>query len=55
MIISQLITYLEEAKEEHGDIEVRVQYRDEGGEWEGYDEYIYAEVCNDEGEKIFLI
>lgn len=46
MKISELIGVLTEAKKQHGDIEVVVKYRDDGGEYSGYDTDVYADVCN---------
>lgn len=55
MTISNLINYLEEAKKEHGDIEAMVKFRDNGGEYCGYDEYLYVEVYNEDGKEILVI
>lgn len=38
MKISELVNILENIKEEEGDIEVVIQYRDSGGLYEGYDD-----------------
>ena len=38
MTIEELIAKLEEIKKEHGNIEVKVQYRDDGGAYCGYDD-----------------
>ena len=54
MTISDMILTLKEAMEEHGDMEVKVAYR-EGAEYEEYDDSVYAEVIDEDGEKIFLI
>ena len=54
MTISDMILTLKEIMEEHGDIEVKVAYR-EGAEYEEYDDSVYAEVSDEDGEKIFLI
>lgn len=56
MTISELITYLEEAQAEYGNIEVRVQYRDEGGNYTGYDECLYNYIEEDsEMKKKYLV
>ncbi|MDY5822617.1 MAG: hypothetical protein SPJ83_07535 [Helicobacter sp.] len=47
MKICELIDILTEAKKQYGDIEVVVKYRDDGGEYTGYDTDIYASVHND--------
>lgn len=47
MKICELIDILTEVKKQHGDIEVVVKYRDDGGEYSGYDTDVYADVCND--------
>lgn len=46
MNISTLIKKLEHLKEKHGDIDVVVQYRDDGGEYGGQDEEIYLTERN---------
>lgn len=46
MKISELIDVLAEAKEQHGDIEVVVKYRDSSGEYTGYDTDVYADIQN---------
>jgi len=40
MNISELIEELEKVKKEHGDIEVEIQYRDDGGYYYGSDDDI---------------
>ena len=52
MTIEELITELEEIKKEHGNIEVKVQYRDDGGFYCGSDEEILLslEQDNDDDE-----
>ena len=56
MKISELIAYLEKAKEENGDINVEVQYRDEGGDFHGTDDCIYCEtVTESDGKKAFIL
>ena len=47
MTISDKIVGLKEGMEEHGDIEVKVAYR-EGAEYEEYDDSVYAEVSQPE-------
>ena len=44
MTIEELIAKLEEIKKEHGNIEVKVQYRDDGGAYCGYDDQILLSV-----------
>ena len=48
MTIEELIAELEEIKEEHGNIEVKIQYRDDGGYYCGYDDdvLLYVEKTN---------
>ena len=41
MKISELINKLETLKEENGDIDVVVKFRDDGGSYGGYDAEIY--------------
>lgn len=55
MTISELITYLEEAQAEYGNIEVRVQYRDGGGDYEGEDEYLYCETVTEDDTAYFIL
>ena len=43
MTIEELIAKLEEIKKEHGNIEVKVQYRDDG-DYCGYDDQILLSV-----------
>jgi hypothetical protein len=45
MKISELINKLETLKEENGDIDVVVEYRDAGGSYGGYDAEIYLTKC----------
>lgn len=54
MTIEELIAELEKIKEEHGNIEVRVQYRDEGGDYCGTDDEIKLEI-DTEWEKEILV
>ena len=57
MTIEELITELEEIKKEHGNIEVKVQYRDDGGFYCGSDEEIVLSVekeNSDEEEYVLL-
>ena len=57
MTIEELITKLEEIKKEHGNIEVKVQYRDDGGVYCGYDDQVllYVEKENDDEEEYVLL
>ena len=58
MTIEELITELEEIKKEHGNIEVKVQYRDDGGFYCGSDEEIVLSVekdYDDEDEEYVLL
>lgn len=48
MTVSELISVLEMVKAEKGDINVVVQYRDDGGTYYGTDDTIICEVNNDE-------
>ena len=57
MTIEELIAELEEIKKEHGNIEVKIQYRDDGGYYCGYDDdvLLYVEGENgDEEEHVLL-
>ena len=57
MTIEELITELEEIKKEHGNIEVKVQYRDDGGAYCGYDDQVLLSVkkeYDDEEEYVLL-
>ena len=59
MTIEELITKLEEIKKEHGNIEVKVQYRDDGGAYCGYDDqvllYVEKQDDNDDEEGYVLL
>ena len=57
MTIEELIAKLEEIKKEHGNIEVKVQYRDDGGAYCGSDEEILLSVEkeNDDEEEYVLL
>ena len=58
MTIEELITELEEIKKEHGNIEVKVQYRDDGGFYCGSNEEIVLSVekdYDDEDEEYVLL
>ena len=44
MNITDLIKELQKIHKEHGNIEVAVQYRDEGGDYHGVDEDIRLDV-----------
>ena len=51
MTIEELIAKLEEIKKEHGNIEVKVQYRDDGGVYYGYDDQVLLYVEKEYGDK----
>ena len=59
MTIEELIAELEEIKKEHGNIEVKVQYRDDGGVYCGYDDQVLLSVekqdDNDDEEEYVLL
>ena len=57
MTIEELITELEEIKKEHGNIEVKIQYRDDGDFYCGYDDDVLLSVeqhYGDEEEYVLL-
>ena len=57
MTIEELIAKLEEIKRDHGNIEVKVQYRDDGGVYYGYDDQVLLSVekeNDDEEEHVIL-
>ena len=59
MTIEELIAKLEEIKKEHGNIEVKVQYRNDGGAYYGYDDQVLLSVekqddDDDEEEYVLL-
>lgn len=55
MTIEELIAELEKIKEEHGNIEVKIQYRDDCGTYCGYDEFFEPTVENSmDGEFVAL-
>lgn len=57
MTIDELIAELEKIKEEHGNIEVKIQYRDDCGVCCGYDDQILLYVeqqYGDEEEHVLL-
>ena len=57
MTIEELIAELEEIKKEHGNIEVKIQYRDDCGVCCGYDDDVLLSVeqhYNDEEEHVLL-
>ena len=57
MTIEELIAELEEIKKEHGNIEVKIQYRDDGGAYCGYDDDVLLSVeqhYGDEEEYVLL-
>ena len=45
MTIDELIAELEEIKKEHGNIEVKIQYRDDGGPADGHGLILYI-MCS---------
>ena len=51
MTIEELITELEEIKEEHGNIEVKIQFRDDGGYYCGYDDDVLLYVEGEKGDE----
>ena len=51
MTIEELIAELEEIKKEHGNIEVRIQYRDDCGTYCGYDNQILLYVEKEYGDE----
>ena len=51
MTIEELIAELEEIKKEHGNIEVKIQYRDDGGFYYGSDEQIVLSVEKEYGDE----
>ena len=51
MTIEELIAKLEEIKKEHGNIEVRIQYRDDCGTYCGYDNQILLYVEKEYGDE----
>lgn len=53
MRLSKLIEILEDAKKEHGDVEVRVQYRDDTLVYEGMDMVI--ENYFDEEDSVYVL
>ena len=57
MTIDELIAELEEIKKEHGNIEVKIQYRDDGGYYCGYDDDVLlcVEGENDDEEEHVLL
>lgn len=57
MTIEELIAELEEIKKEHGNIEVKIQYRDDCGVCCGYDDQIllYVEGGYDDEEEHVLL
>ena len=57
MTIDELIAELEEIKKEHGNIEVKIQYRDDCGVYCGYDDQVLLYVeqqYGDEEEHVLL-
>ena len=51
MTIEELIVELEEIKKEHGNIEVKIQYRDDGGVYCGYDDDVLLSVEQEYGDE----
>lgn len=51
MTIEELIAELEEIKKEHGNIEVKIQYRDDGGVYCGYDDDVLLSVEQEYGDE----
>ena len=51
MTIEELITELEEIKKEHGNIEVKIQYRDDDGYYWGYDDDVLLSVEQEYGDE----
>ena len=51
MTIEELIAELEEIKEEHGNIEVKIQYRDDCGVCCGYDDEVLLSVEGKNGDE----
>jgi len=47
MKIEDLIKELEKIQKKHGNIEVQVQYRDDGGDYYGTDDEVRLQVEND--------
>lgn len=55
MNIEELIAELEEIKKEHGNIEVKIQYRDDGGFYYGTDTQFILSVEKDDDEEYVLL
>ena len=51
MTIEELIAELEEIKKEHGNIEVKIQYRDDEGYCWGYDDDVLLSVEQEYGDE----
>ena len=51
MTIEELIAELEQIKKEHGNIEVKVQYRDDGDFYSGSDDQILLSVEKEYGDE----
>lgn len=51
MTIEELIAELEKIKEEHGNIEVKIQYRDDCGFYYGYDDQLVLSVEQEYGDE----
>lgn len=54
MTIEELIKALEKIKEDLGNIQVKVQYRDEGGDYWGTDDEIKLEIDTEWEKEIVL-
>lgn len=55
MTIEELIKQLEEIKKEYGNIEVKVQYRDAGGDYWGNDDEIRLEIDAEGSEEVLVL
>lgn len=55
MNIEELIKELEKIKEEHGNIWIRVQYRDAGGDYWGTDDDIRLKIETEGGEEVLVL
>ena len=51
MTIEELIAELEEIKKEHGNIEVKIQYRDDCGVCCGYDDNVLLYIEKEYGDE----
>lgn len=55
MTIEELIKALEKIKEDYGNIEVRVQYRDAGGDYWGNDEEVKLEIDTEWEKEVVIL